>query len=87
MTIFLFLYKSSLYVLVFLCFYLFYLFFGQICYVMYGKFSPRFVVCLLALFMVYSVTQMVKHCILYHNSLLLDLCLWGHVYGTWSGIL
>ena len=72
---------------VFFCFYLCYLFFGQICYVMYGKFSPRFVVCLLALFMVYSVTQMVKHCILYHNSLLLDLCLWGHVYGAWSGIL
>ena len=48
--------------------------------------SPRFVVCLLALFTLYSITQMVKRCIPSHHSLL-DLCLWGHVYGAWSGIL
>ena len=69
------------------CFYLCYLFFGQFCYVTYSKFLPRFVVCLLALFTIYSVTQMVKHFILSHHSLLLYLCLWGHVYGAWSGIL
>lgn len=60
-TIFLFLYKSSLYVMgILFVFYLCY-FLSQFCYVMYGKYFPRFCVCLLDLFMVHSVIQMLKH--------------------------